>query len=473
MPTISTLTVDVQSRTSSFSKGLKVAIGGLAALAAGAAYAFSKFEESENVLQQTEAVLKSTGGAAKVTAEEVQGLADALSRKSAIDDEVIQSGLNMLLTFKNIRNEVGANNDIFNQASVAVTDLAAGMAAASGGEVDLKAASIQLGKALNDPVLGMTALTRVGVQFSAEQQKSIAGFVKHNNIIGAQKIILAELTSQFAGSAKAQATSSAAMGVAFENLAEIVGQALAPAITALLNALTVTAEFLQANVGPALQKTAEWFQKVWVVIGPLVTRVGSELFEALQQVWSALQQRVFPALQKVWQAVQTLWEAVGPLIKIWLVIQAVWIKIALEVLPVVVAAIGFVIDVIAALIDWIGKAVIWIKDRFIGAWNAVKGPVLGVINSIISAIETLIGWIQSAINWLKQLGQGVGGALGGKVGDVLPPGFNPNAMPNVAGASGMPIELHLHGDLAALVDHVDQGLAGKAKRNVRLAHHGR
>jgi len=473
MPTISTLTVDVQSRTSSFSKGLKVAIGGLAALAAGAAYAFSKFEESEVVLQQTEAVLRSTGHAAHVTAAQVDELANALSKKSSIDDETIQSGLNMLLTFKNIRNEVGKNNDIFNQAAVAVTDLAAGMAAASGGTVDLKASSIQLGKALNDPVLGMTALTRVGVQFSEEQQKQIAQFVKHNNILGAQKVILAELTSQFAGSAAANATSSAAMGVAFENLAEIVGTALAPAITALLQGLTSFAEFLQANVGPALQATSEWFQKVWEVIGPLVKRLGGELFEAATQVWHVLRDNLFPALGDLWNAVKKLWEAVGPLIKIWIVIQLLWVKLAVEVLPVVVAAIGFVIDVIAKLIDIIAKAVGWIKDRFIGAWNAVKGPVLAVINAIISAVETLIGWIQSAINWLKQLGQGVGGALGGQVGDVLPPGFNPKVASSLAGASGAPINLHLHGDLSTLVEKVDQGLAGKGRRNVRLAHHGR
>ncbi|MGI0148188.1 MAG: hypothetical protein ACREDF_01470, partial [Thermoplasmata archaeon] len=149
MPTISTLTVDVESRTSSFSKGLKIAVGGLAALAAGAVFAFKKFEESENVLQQTEAVLKSTGGVANITAKQIADLSDAESQMAAVDDEVIQAGNNMLLTFKNIRNEVGKGNDIFNQASTAALDLAAGAAAASGSQINLKTATIQLGKALN------------------------------------------------------------------------------------------------------------------------------------------------------------------------------------------------------------------------------------------------------------------------------------------------------------------------------------
>jgi hypothetical protein len=71
----------------------------------------------------------------------------------------------MLLTFTNVRNEVGKGNDIFNQSTQAVTDMAAAM---NNGEVTtqgVKAASIQLGKALNDPIKGVTALQKVGVSF--------------------------------------------------------------------------------------------------------------------------------------------------------------------------------------------------------------------------------------------------------------------------------------------------------------------
>src|SRR6266542_2279421 len=116
MPTIETLSVQLEAKTNKFSGGMKVALGSLAALGAGAAFAFGKFEESQKVANQTGAVLKSTGGAAHVTAKQVSGLADAISQKSGIDDEAIQSGENMLLTFKNIRNEAGRGNDIFNQS---------------------------------------------------------------------------------------------------------------------------------------------------------------------------------------------------------------------------------------------------------------------------------------------------------------------------------------------------------------------
>jgi len=230
---------------------LAAAATAFTALAAGAAFAFGKFEESENVLQQTGAVIKSTGGAAHVTAKQVAELSDALSVKAGVDDEVIQAGENMLLTFKNIRNEAGAQNDIFNQASTAALDLAAGYAAASGSEINLKSATVQLGKALNDPIAGLSALTRVGVQFSEEQKKQIEQFVKHNNLLGAQKVILGEVTSQFQGSAEAQATASGKTQVAFENLAEAVGKVLAPVFKLLLDQLTQLLGFLQDTLPAA------------------------------------------------------------------------------------------------------------------------------------------------------------------------------------------------------------------------------
>jgi acid phosphatase family membrane protein YuiD len=72
-------------------------------------------------------VLKSTGGAANVTAKQIGALATAISNKVGIDDEAIQSGANLLLTFKNVRNEAGKGNDIFNQSVGVITDMSAAL----------------------------------------------------------------------------------------------------------------------------------------------------------------------------------------------------------------------------------------------------------------------------------------------------------------------------------------------------------
>jgi hypothetical protein len=99
---------------------------------------------------------------------------------------------------------------VFEDAIPAIQDMATKMA--GDGPADLKGASIQVGKALNDPIKGITALTRVGVTFTEQQKEQITQMVKAGNTAGAQKLILAELNKEFGGSA--EAARKAAGGVA-------------------------------------------------------------------------------------------------------------------------------------------------------------------------------------------------------------------------------------------------------------------
>lgn len=170
-----------------------------AALAFGAAIksSFGELFESQKVAAQTEAVLKSTGRVAGVTAEDVDKLATSLLNVSGVDDEVIKRGENLLLTFRNIRNEIGDGNDVFNQATRAALDMSVAM-----GE-DMQSSALRLGKALNDPVRGLTALRRVGVQLTKAQEQQIKAAVAAGDTLRAQKIILEELNAEFGDSAKA------------------------------------------------------------------------------------------------------------------------------------------------------------------------------------------------------------------------------------------------------------------------------
>lgn len=188
--------------------------------------------EAQKVSALTAQVIKSTGGAAQISAKQVGNLATAISNKVGVDDEAIQSGANLLLTFKNIRNEAGSGNDIFNQTTQILTDMTAAM---NHGEVTtegLKNGAIQLGKALNDPVKGITALTRVGVTFTDQQQKQIKALEASGKTLDAQKIILRELKSEFGGAAAASTTAGQKLSVVWGNLKENVGTALLPALDA-------------------------------------------------------------------------------------------------------------------------------------------------------------------------------------------------------------------------------------------------
>ena len=117
----------------SLTGGIKAAIAaaGIGAFFAGA---FSEGNDAIKVGKQTEAVFKSMGVSAWMSAGQLDTLVSSLSDKAAIDDELIQSGANVLLTFGNIRNEVGQGNDIFDQA----TTLALDMSVALGTDLDRK-----------------------------------------------------------------------------------------------------------------------------------------------------------------------------------------------------------------------------------------------------------------------------------------------------------------------------------------------
>jgi hypothetical protein len=175
-------------------------VGGAAAfggLVATLKIGVEEFGQAQKVIAQTGAVLKSTGGVANVTARRVDSMAMSLMKLSGVDDETIAAGENLLLTFTKIRNETGKGNKIFDQATLAMLNLSVAMGK------DMNASAILVGKALNDPVKGVGALSKAGVQFTASQKETIKALVESGDAISAQKMILKELETQFAGSAKA------------------------------------------------------------------------------------------------------------------------------------------------------------------------------------------------------------------------------------------------------------------------------
>jgi hypothetical protein len=170
---------------------------GLAVAAVGAGLAvqvhagINSLVELEEAQAQTRAAIESTGGAAGLTADEIRAMSEAFERQTTIDDKLIQSGANVLLTFRNVR------EDAFEPAMEAALNLSTRM----GG--DLNGAILQVGKALEDPVRGITALRRAGISFTEAQQDQIKAMVEANDLAGAQTLILAELETQLGGSAAA------------------------------------------------------------------------------------------------------------------------------------------------------------------------------------------------------------------------------------------------------------------------------
>jgi hypothetical protein len=206
-------------------------------LVSAARAAFSEMAEAQKVTAQTNAVIKSTGKAANVSAKHVDDLATSLLNVSGVDDEVIKAGENMLLTFRDIRNESGEGNKIFDEATKATLDLSVAMGR------DMTQSAIMVGKALNDPVKGVGALRRVGVQFTKAQEDQIKALVATGDKMGAQKLILEELRKEFGGSAEAAGkTLPGKLNIlrnTLLNLAGSIAALLTPTITKLVDKMVV------------------------------------------------------------------------------------------------------------------------------------------------------------------------------------------------------------------------------------------
>lgn len=177
----------------------------------------------DSALAQTAAVIKSTGGAAGLTSTQLGDMATAMSASSGMSlfsDDAILGAENVLATFTNIK---GAN---FGTATQSILDMSQALG------MDLNRASMQVGKALNDPIKGMAALARSGVTFSEDQQAAIKAMVETGNVAGAQKLMLDELSKEFGGSASAAVDTYAGQQIILKEqmagIQQTLGEALMP-----------------------------------------------------------------------------------------------------------------------------------------------------------------------------------------------------------------------------------------------------
>ena len=264
-------------------RSLKLAAVGVAA-AGAAVVAFGvssvkSYQESEEALTQLNAVLKSTKGVAGVTAKEATNLANSLQKVTKYSDEETLGAENLLLTFTKI------SKDIFPQATETVLDMSTALGQ------DLKSSSIQLGKALQDPILGVTALRRVGVNFNDAQKEVIKNLVETGRSAEAQKMILKELQTEFGGSARAAgetfAGKLAILKNQFDEIKESIGKTIVEAITPFVKQL---ADFVASDQFQAwLTNLTNWLQvNLPIAIDYVVNTLIPSLINIFDAVWPVL-----------------------------------------------------------------------------------------------------------------------------------------------------------------------------------------
>lgn len=405
--------------------GQTLTLGVTAPLLAAGAAAVQGAQSQAQAMAQVNAALSSMGPVAGKTADQLLAASDAMEMNSLFDgDEILRKVTANMLTFGNI---AGAQ---FDRAQQAAVDLATRMG------TDLQSATIMVGKALNDPIKGIGALRKVGIQLTADQENLIKSMVATGNTARAQSIILGELERQFGGAAKAAADTSPwrQAQVALGQVGDQVGELILPVLQKLAGWVEKTANAFK-GLSPETQSFIVGAAAIAAAFGPVligaavvVSAIGTliPVFSALGPVLSfatsaiGLVSKAFLGLManpvilgaavviggiylawKNWDKIKPIIDAVGKAISDW------WngnVQPILDGVMNKVKAVGkFFSDYFGAQIKIVVAGVsALLRGDFAGAWEMARMFVSNAIQAALKVIDTLAPGALAAVKALYQ-----------------------------------------------------------------------
>jgi hypothetical protein len=256
-----------QTALQKFGKVANVVLLGVAAAATKSVLAAEKVASANarvgNVFEQM--------GYEKNT-KRVLAYADALEQQLGVDEVIIKNTQAKLGTFAQLTATVGEAGGAFDRATLAALDLAAT------GFGSAESNAVQLGKALQDPVKGISALARAGVTFTEQEKEKIKALVESNKTLEAQDMILSAIEKQVGGTAEATADDSEKMRLAFQEISETLGDVLLPYLKSFSEQAVKLSKFIEEN------KTA-----VMVFVGALTALAAIiKVLQIAQAIYNAV-----------------------------------------------------------------------------------------------------------------------------------------------------------------------------------------
>lgn len=229
--------------------------------------AVQAFDGAEKAAAKVRTAIEQTGGAAQLSLKELSAYASELQSKTLFeDDQILNDVTAKFLTFTNI---AGTN---FKRAQQAALDMATVL------DQDVKGIVTQLGKALNDPVKNMSALGRMGIQFSKDQQEVIRAMAETNRLGEAQALMLDVLASRYGGQAEAAAKAGLGAMTQLKNnwgdFMEQIGEIIMPVVQNIARGLDKVVLALQ-QMDPKWKKFIVTVGAVAAALGPVALALGS------------------------------------------------------------------------------------------------------------------------------------------------------------------------------------------------------
>lgn len=399
-----------------------LAVGG--AVAANALYTFADAGDDANVsIEQGIKTMGLFGKASQDVAKRVQDQAKAISNATAVDINSIKATQAKLLTFKELAKTADEAGGNFDRATQAAVDLAAK------GFGTAETNAVQLGKALNDPVKGLTALSRAGITFTDQEKERIATLVESNRMGEAQALVLKNIESQVGGTAEATAGGFEKMKNSVSIFAQELAQKALPYLdrfgTFMLEkgfpAIQKFGTAVAERVVPALQRFAGFIQdKVIPVAQQLIGWIVDHLVPAYQTVLEGALEGARGMFKNVADAVDKNRE---PLRDMGEKLKKVGEFLVDKVLPKMGT---FYKEVLPALGTAIGGVITYLSDMYT-AWQNVAGAIQNVIDKIQAvkdkwdALPGPLKGVAGAVGGRVAAGGGIDGGLGQLSSDLRNP----------------------------------------------------
>jgi len=356
------------NKLKSWAKGIGVALG--AAFVVREVKDFvNAAEEAEVASRRLAQTLKNAGDEGGKWAKHAENLATSLMKQTGIDDEVIKGGQAILATFHAVGGQVGQSSGAFDRATKAALDLS------KTGFGDVDSAAKALGKALQDPEKGLTALRRSGVNFTEAQKEQIKAMNDAGDSAGAMNLILGEVEKQVGGVAEKTATSGDKMKTAFNETKESIGKALLPVLQQLAPILQSVAQYVQEN--------ANWLVPLAAAIIGVVAAI--KIWIAVQTVIDAL--LAANPIGLVVIAIAAIIAAIILLAQYWDQVWS-WIANAPWYLKVVAAILFF-----ASPIAWLITAIAFLASHWEAVWQAISDAVTAAGDWIEQAFKDVVDFL--------------------------------------------------------------------------------
>jgi len=320
--------------------------------------------------------------------------ANITARATGVDQNQIKATQAKLLTFGQLAKTADEAGGAFDRATKAAID----MAAAGFGEASANA--VQLGKALQDPIKGITALAKSGVTFTEQEKNKIATLVESGKILEAQEMVLKAIEMQVGGTAEATANDSDKMKVAFSQVSESIGILLLPLFQQLSAILLVVADFAQRNA------------KAFVIFGGVIAGLAVAVLAANAAM------KVYQATLLVVKAAQFALNAVMAANPITLVVLAIAALVAAFVVAYKTSETfrNFINNLFTAIKTGVMTSVDFLKSYL----GTVLGFYKGIFDGIVKGVNVVLGMIGKLVGAIKSIPSlpNIGGAIGGLIGKI-------------------------------------------------------